>query len=112
MEHVRSLSAVIVVLNRGNCTTSTLVQTVQNSLLGIRMIKAHFVVVRAIFGTRREVKKATTASWLIQFFRMWKQFGLLFSMLSDIHLKMLVNFTICDASGMIIFCIIINRPSI
>lgn len=51
------LSAVIVALNRRNCTTSTSVQTVQNSLPGIRMIKVYFVTVRAIFGTRGKSKE-------------------------------------------------------
>lgn len=54
---MRSLSTVIVALKRRNCTT--LVQTAQNSLLGIRLIKVHFVVVRAIFGTRSKVKETT-----------------------------------------------------
>lgn len=58
------LSGVIVALNRRNCTISTLVQTVQNSLPGIRMIKVHFVVVKAIFGTRSKVKKSYPRSLL------------------------------------------------
>lgn len=32
-------------------------KTVQNSLPGIRMLKVHSVVVRAIFGTRSEEEK-------------------------------------------------------
>lgn len=48
---------------------STLVQTVQNSLLGIRMIKVYFVVVRAIFGVRSKVKETINAPWLVQISR-------------------------------------------
>lgn len=45
-------------LNRRNCTTSTLVQNSSKFITGIRMIKAHFVVVKAIRGTSGEVKKS------------------------------------------------------